>query len=358
MENTIRFSKDNDDLFKELSGEVNQFFELKGIKKTGDASLYFKSFVMTLLFFVPYIIVVNFRVSFWENILLGIASGFGMAGVGMNVMHDANHGSYHHKQWVNKLVANLMFILPTHPFNWINQHNKAHHNYTNIQTGDEDFESGGIFRFTKEQEWKPYHRFQHLYAIPLYGTTTFMRAVLWGFTRMNRYFRENPKTELAVRRKEWATLIISRTAYFFFWIGIPLIFGKNEWYFTILFFLVMHFVCGVILTVIFQLAHMVPIAQTFSREDGKEFWALHQLKTTSNFATGNPLMRWYCGGLTHQKEHHLFPNISHVHYRKLERIFRDFCKRKNIPYLEYETFRDAIRGHFIGTLHELGKKPT
>lgn len=357
MTNKITFPLDNARLLQELRDEVYEYFEVNGIEKTGNASLYFKSFVMFLLFFAPFTIVVNFHVSFWENFFLATVSGFGMAGVGMNVMHDANHRTYHKKKWVSRFVADLMFILPTHPFNWINQHNIAHHTHTNISGGDEDFESSGIFRFTKEQKWKPYHRFQHLYAIPLYGATTFMRAAAWSFTRMRKYFRDHPEAPVAKKRKEWTTLISLRIVYFFFWIGVPLLFGENEWYFALIFFLVMHFVCGVILTTIFQLAHMVPIAQTFESDDEKDSWIVHQLKTTSNFATGNAPIRWFCGGLTHQIEHHLFTNICHVHYRKIvEKKVRDFCKRKGIPYLEYKTFQGALNAHF-GLLRDLGRKP-
>jgi fatty acid desaturase len=43
-------------------------------------------------------------------------------------------------------------------------------------------------------------------------------------------------------------------------------------------------------------------------------WAIHQLFTTTNFAPKNKIVNWYTGGLNHQIEHHIFPNISHIHY--------------------------------------------
>ena len=49
-------------------------------------------------------------------------------------------------------------------------------------------------------------------------------------------------------------------------------------------------------------------------------WAIHQLKTTANFATKSRIATWFMGGLNYQVEHHLFPKISHIHYPKINKI--------------------------------------
>src|SRR5690606_2828212 len=91
--------------------------------------------------------------------------------------------------------------------------------------------------------------------------------------------------------------------------------GLNAWAVGFLTYAV---TSGIVLSMIFQLAHIVeetafPIPVQPANKIQDE-WALHQLRTTANFATKNKVITWFTGGLNYQVEHHLFPRISHVHY--------------------------------------------
>lgn len=353
---TVNFPSTEDNILKDIRREAQNYFKVKNLKKTGNTSLYIKSVFMVALLIVPFTLTWSFEMSLSLLCLLGVSSGLGMAGVGMNIMHDASHGTYSDKKWVNKTISKLMFLISVHNLNWEHQHNVVHHNHTNIDGHDTDIESGSLFRFTKEQKWKPYHRFQALYAVFLYSATTFMRATVWDFTRLAKYYRDHPHISRSKKKKEWIELIGLRAVYFFFWIGVPIFFGVNEWYFALAFFLTMHLVSGAVLTLIFQTAHVVPLAKTYSAEEEKKSWAHHQLLTTCNFATDSGLTSWLLGGLNFQKEHHLLPDVSHVHYRKISLIVREYCYEKKIAYLEYASTLDAIWAHFK-LLYILGRKP-
>jgi linoleoyl-CoA desaturase len=121
---------------------------------------------------------------------------------------------------------------------------------------------------------------------------------------------------------------------------------------------IMTMVCGIVIGVVFQLAHVVENTQFFTSADAdtikNEEWAVHQLRTTSNFATGNRLIHWYTGGLNHQVEHHLFPRISHVHYPAISRIVRDTCKQFGVAYCEHPTMARAVVSH-ISYLKYIGR---
>ena len=110
----------------------------------------------------------------------------------------------------------------------------------------------------------------------------------------------------------------------------------------------MHFVAGFILAIVFQPAHVMPEAE-FPMPDhtGKldNNWAVHQMLTTTNFAPKNWLLSWYVGGLNFQIEHHLFPNICHVHYKNLSKIVKKTAEEFNVPYNVQPTFRRAIIEH-------------
>ena len=80
----------------------------------------------------------------------------------------------------------------------------------------------------------------------------------------------------------------------------------------------------------------------------------HQLKTTCNFGTKSKLLTWYSGGLNHQIEHHLFPQICHVHYPALAPIVKETAEEFGLPYRADTSFLGAIGLH-LGQLRELGR---
>jgi linoleoyl-CoA desaturase len=123
-------------------------------------------------------------------------------------------------------------------------------------------------------------------------------------------------------------------------------------------FLLYSLVFGFILSIVFQLAHTVehtsfplPDEETGRFEDE---WAIHQLKTTANFAPKNKFINWFVGGLNFQIEHHLFPKISHIHYPKISKIIKETCKEFGIQYIEYPKMRYAVASH-IAFLKEMGR---
>lgn len=359
---TIRFPrKDSTQFFKTLNQRVNRYFEENKLKKTGDWRLHLKTVVMFVIYLTPYFLFLSMSMPAWAMFLLTILMGIGMAGVGMNVMHDANHGSYSSKPWVNKIMGSSMYLLAGNVYNWQVQHNVLHHTYTNIHEHDEDLEAGRVLRFSRHAEWKKHHQFQHWYSVILYGLLTFNWAITTDFTQMYRYTRQKlsygkfPNPVL-----NWTKLAVTKVLYFSIWIVLPILFFDIPWWYVPIGFFIMHYVAGLILSIVFQLAHVVEDAETPLPDEAgtmKNSWAIHQLFTTVNFGTRNKILNWFTGGLNHQVEHHIFPHISHVHYSNISRIVRETAREFNLPYNEYKTFRNAINSHFKH-LKELGKKPS
>ena len=109
-------------------------------------------------------------------------------------------------------------------------------------------------------------------------------------------------------------------------------------------------VTGIILAVVFSLAHMSeeasfpePEADTMKLE---EEWMEHQIRTTVNFARKNRFLSWYVGGLNFQIEHHIFPKISHVHYPAISGIVESVCAEYEVPYHCHATLSGGIASHF------------
>ncbi|MBZ4041507.1 fatty acid desaturase family protein [Flavobacterium hibisci] len=351
--------QDNLKFFRTLNSRVNNYFKENNIQKTGNWKLHLKAVILFAVFLTPYFLILTLNMPFWVMLLLSIVMGIGMAGVGMNVMHDGNHGSYSDKGWINKLMGGTIYVLAGNVYNWQVQHNVLHHTYTNIPGHDEDLDAGRIIRFTEHAEWHSFHRFQHYYSVFLYGLLTFNWAITTDFKQMHNYLKRKlsygePKSPKIL----WTTLIITKIIYASIWIVLPIVIGIT-WWKVVLGFFVMHYTTGLILSIVFQLAHVVDHTTNPEPNELGEMentWAIHQLYTTTNFAPKNALVNWYTGGLNHQIEHHIFPHISHIHYGKIAKIVKETAKECNLPYYEYKTMRSAIIAHFKH-LRDLGMKP-
>lgn len=357
----ITFSKlDKARFFRTLNKKVNIYFKENKLKRTGNWHLYTKAIVIFSVFIVPLILILTVTMPQWVLLLLTVVMGFGMAGVGMNIMHDGNHGTFSSKKWVNKLMGSSIYILAGNVYNWKVQHNVLHHTYTNVPGYDEDIDAGRIIRFSKHSKWFKIHKFQKYYSFFLYGLLTINWAITTDFKQMRNYLkRKLSYGKILNPTKEWTVLIATKIAYYSLWIVLPLLVLDISWWKVLLGFFVMHYTAGIILSIIFQLAHVVPtVDMPVPDKEGslKNTWAIHQLFTTSNFAPNNRIVSWYTGGLNNQVEHHIFPNISHIHYKKIAKIVKETAQEFNLPYHEYKTMRRAIIEHFK-LLKLLGKKP-
>jgi linoleoyl-CoA desaturase len=244
-------------------------------------------------------------------------------------------------------------------FNWKLQHNILHHTYTNIAYIDDDIDDKLVLRFNPHTKVKAYQKLQYIYAFLFYGILTIYWALLKDFVQLARYTKNgvNPHT-----KKENFILLVRMTIdkifYFFVTLGIPIIAGLAVGH-VIAGFFIMHFAAGIILTVVFQMAHTVEgTSHPLPDENGniENSWAIHQMHTTVNFSHGNKFLTWYLGGLNYQVEHHLFPRICHVHYPAMAPIVKRTAQEYGIPYLENKTFADAFRSH-MNTLKRFGRLP-
>ena len=110
-------------------------------------------------------------------------------------------------------------------------------------------------------------------------------------------------------------------------------------------FVVMHYTAGIILSVVFQLAHITTtttMPQPSETGTMKNTWAIHQLFTTGNFAPKNWVVNWFTGGLNHQIEHHIFPYISHIHYKNIGKIVKQTARNLICPTTSSKLFAPPL----------------
>ncbi|TRX59908.1 acyl-CoA desaturase [Fulvivirga sp. M361] len=313
---------------------------------------------MLSLYFVPLGFIISGTV---HNVAILFAlfllSGLGMAGVGMGIMHDALHGSYSKNRRVNKFMGYAMNLIGANANVWKIQHNVLHHTYTNIEEADDDINAPFFLRFSPHAKWNKLHRFQHFYVWIFYGLSTISWVISKDFIRINRF----RKLGFFKRKGEFNLEIVKiccwKLLYYSFALVLPLIMVPVAPWIVLLGFLAMHFITGLSITIIFQTAHIMPSTEfPLPDENGNmsDEWLAHQLATTTNYSPKSKLFSWLIGGLNYQVEHHLLPNICHVHYKKLSKIVADTAKEFNLPYHCKRTFVGAVLDH-IKMLRSLGR---
>ncbi len=354
----VKFNKDDKpEFFKELRKRVNQHFKDKNISKHANSAMVFKTVFMLCLYFTPLILMLTGVVtSFGAVTTMWLIMGFGMSGIGLSVMHDANHGSYSKNPNVNKVVGFVINFIGGFHANWKIQHNVLHHSYTNVHDHDEDIDKG-VMRFSPNQEQKGIYKFQAFYAPFFYSIMTIYWFIAKDFEQLFRYHK---KDLLAGQGLTFTSalfqIIFHKIWYVLLMLVLPLMLVQLVWWQTLLGFLIMHFICGLILALIFQPAHVIEETAFFVADETgsvENSWAIHQLRTTANFANDSTLFSWFVGGLNFQIEHHLFPNICHIHYKDISSIVKQTAMEYDVPYHQHKTFYDAVKSHF-SLLNELG----
>lgn len=357
---TLKFANTQRDFANTLNLRVNQYFKNNKISKYGNMEMYTKTLFMFTLYFTPYTLMLTQVVTNPIGMLaLVFVMGLGLAGIGLSVMHDANHGAYSSKNWVNKLFGYSLNLVGANSFNWRVQHNVLHHTYTNVHDHDEDISPRGVLRLCPSTPAKGIHKFQHIYAWFLYSLMTIVWLFFKDFVRIIRYndadLIKSQKTNIV---KEWIILLGTKAFYISYIFVLPLQVTSLVWWQVALGIVMMHLVAGFILAIIFQPAHVAEGTE-FPVADDKNVlannWAVHQLLTTANFGNKNKLLSWYAGGLNFQVEHHLFPNVCHVHYSKISAIVKKTASEFGVPYKSFKTFRQALVAHGR-LLYQLGSE--
>lgn len=331
----------------ELNRRVDEFFQNTEQKKRDCVKMYRKTGILLLSFAGLYALLVFYAQTWWQALPLSILLSCVAAGIGFNIQHDGGHQAYSNIPWVNKLMAMTIVLIGGSSYNWYWQHAVFHHNYVNITEHDTDLNIGILGRLTPYQPWKPWHQWQHYYIWLLYGLMGIkwhlfddFRNVLTGKMENHRY----------PRPKKWdlVNFLVGKTIFLSLVFGIPLLF--HPIWVVLAFYGLGVSVFGIILSIVFQLAHAVeeaefPLPKQHTGQMDND-WAIHQVETTVNFSRDNPILTWFLGGLNFQIEHHLFPRICHVNYPAMSQLVEETCQEFGVAYRQHKSFGAGLVSHF------------
>ncbi len=248
----------------------------------------------------------------------------------MEIGHNVMHGQY---DWMGDPT------LHSQTFEWDNvcdseqwrhSHNYMHHTYTNILGVDKDV-GYGLLRVADEQHWHPKHIIQPVSNVLLsvlfqYGVG--VHDIAWGKALKGEMSREELKAQFApfLRkiRKQWFK------DYVFFplltvW-NAPRVFAGN---------LAANLIRNIWSNVVIFCGHFPEGTRVYTQEETRNEsrgdWYLRQLHGSANFE-GSKLLYIMSGHLSHQIEHHLFPDLPAHRYPEIAPRVRAICEKYNLPY--------------------------
>ena len=337
----------NSDFQTELHRRVQQFFATTGRFERDCPRMYMKTALILGCFFTCYSLLVFVSSSWLTAIPLAFVLALSTAAVGFNIQHDAGHRAYSNLGWVNKLMSWTIDMVGGSSYMWHWKHGVFHHTYTNISGHDNDIELGFLGRLSPHQKRYSFHRWQHIYLWPLYGFVLIkwhlvddFQSYITGKIGENRY----------PRPKGWDLVVFVGGKLIFFSLALVIPMFFHAWWMVLLFYTLVVLVTGIVLSVVFQLAHCDEQAQ-FPLPEGdsgrmEHAWAVHQVETTVDFAQRSRVLTWLLGALNYQIEHHLFPKICHTNYPAISKIVQQVCHEFGLQYNVHRTFLSALAAHY------------
>ncbi|MGH8414565.1 MAG: fatty acid desaturase family protein [Gammaproteobacteria bacterium] len=331
----------------ELRRRVDEFFRSSGRRRRDCPKMYLKTTIILTGFAAFYAALVFAVNKWWLAVPLAMLLGFSAALIGFNIEHDGSHQAYSDHAWINKFMAMTLDLVGGSSYIWRWKHVVFHHMYVNINGHDTDIDLGVFGRLHPHGKSHGYHRWQHWYLWPLYG----VMAIKWHFHDDFHDLLTGRMGENSFPRPtgwELGIFLAGKLSFFALAFGIPLLF--HPLWVVVLFYGVTASVLGVVLSVVFQLAHAVeqaefplPLAGSVRIENA---WAVHQVESTVNFARHNPLATWLVGGLNFQIEHHLFPRICHTNYPAISKLVENTCREYGVRYAANASFRSGLASHY------------
>jgi linoleoyl-CoA desaturase len=313
----------------------------------GSFRMYLKTVTILMWLATSYALLVFAHVNWWQASLLGVSLALAVGATGFAIQHDANHGAYSDNAIVNRLMGATLDLLGASSYLWHWKHNIFHHTYTNIEGADHDLNAKPYGRLAHDQAHYPAHRFQHVYMWALYG---FMLPKWHLVDDFQNALEARIDDNRIPRPRGWALaqLLVGKAVFFAWALVIPMFF--HRWWVVLVFYGITAFLVGLLLAVVFQLAHCLQEADFPHVPAGSsrvaEGWARQQVQTTVDFARGNRLLTWYLGGLNYQIEHHLFPKVCHLNYPRISRVVEEVCAQFGVRYVAHDSMRGAIFSHW------------
>lgn len=336
-------------IYRQIRQGADDYFKKNQQSRKGTPFLFFKILIFSIVIAVSLDFlcsVYSFSSAFVTFMLLGFSSLF----LGITIGHDAAHQSVTgHKRLDNFIFQFIFGLQGVSGYMWQIRHNYSHHALPNVIEYDSDMEISSLLLLEPNPEKaKWFHAYQHLYAPFLYMSMSCYILFLQDF----KFFTQKEQANLIVKRiplLEWVKMIGVKIVYFSLYLGLPMTFAPIHFTQLLGAFVLMHALISVFLAFTFFISHHVMEIAYVEAGEKNDFindaWIRHQIITTIDFNAGSTIANFIFGGFNTHIAHHVFPEISHVHYPALTRIIQNTLTKNNLDWYKSFTFWEGCVSH-------------
>lgn len=320
----IFFTTLREKVYDELKDEAFKF---------GKTNFWLKGFFWSTFSYGAYCLLFlsETKLSFWGYFLI-----FQLAGllIGFSLGHDASHNTAFRSKKKNQILHFFSFLtVGIDPLLWGLRHIRSHHLYANVEGSDIDIDKNPFLRLAPSHPWALKHKFQHIYAPFVYMLallhSVFMGDWIYLFSKDYEWMRKGVnKTELFTR------FFLFKIIYFGLVLALPIWLTDFSPLFIFITYISTSAFTSLIFVIMLVGTHFFDEAEYYQPENDEleSSWAVHQLKTSCDWNPNNKFARYLSGGSNCHAAHHLFPNICHTHYDRINEIIENTTKEFGYPY--------------------------
>lgn len=332
---------------KKVSDRVAAYFAETGLPNRANWKVHAKGLLFIGLYLALYFTAINASGAVPLFMLCFAAMGFLQICIVLTISHDASHNSYSRHRAVNMVLLRLFDLIGANGYIWRLRHVVSHHPNTNYQGRDVDIHISpwATFAPAKKKKWRL--KYRHYYLPFLYLFYTFNAMWTRDFRDM---FTGNINAKKIDRHPwyEWVLFFGLKAFYVWYIFLVPLWYSGCAWYVVAAAHLVMQFACSFAVVISLIPAHLfedVNFPDPANEKPLQYGWQEHQLRVTMDYATANPAVEFLFGSINYHVGHHMFPGISQVHSKALQKIVKETAEALGITYNHQPTLRAALRTH-------------
>ncbi|WP_376098815.1 acyl-CoA desaturase [Roseomonas sp. CCTCC AB2023176] len=342
---------------KEVRREVAAVLAARGDSRLADGRLWLKGVVLCAVAIAAYAALLAGVLPAWACLAAAAVWGIATLLLAINIGHDAAHDVLSRQRWVNRLAQHLTFALVGCDASlWRLRHVRSHHVFPNAAGCDIDIDENPVLRLSPHHPLRPWQRWQHLYA-PLAYALVGLHTTFFGDVA---YLRKRELADLRDIRHppgRIAAFVLGKAIFLAVTLVIPLTVVDQPWWQVVLGALVSSAAASLAFVMLLIGTHFAEEAEfPVLGQDGAlpGDWAAHAVRTSVDWSPGSRIAAFLSGGANCHVAHHLFPNLSHIHYRTVTPVIAAVAARHGLPYRAMRPW-DLVRSHFR-LLRRLGRE--
>lgn len=345
----IRFAASvHPEFYRTLRARVTAYLDSAGKTRLADRGLYLKAGAYGAFAIVAYSLMLirgdHPMVALFYAVVYGVSTLL----LAINIGHDAAHNAVSGHRRIDWWIRTLSFIpqgIDSHL--WQMRHIRSHHAFPNVNGCDIDIDSNVFLRLSPNHPRRCHQRYQHLYAPFIFWLvglhSVFIQDVQYLFKR-----RLANMTDIRHPASAYVMFLVCKLTYLTLTFVVPIAVLPFPWWHVLIGAVLMSFVTSMLFVYLFigtHFAEETAFPQVDATGEIAHDWAEHAMATSLDWNTDSRMTYMFNGGANAHAAHHLFPQISHAHYRAITRIIRETAGEFGVAY-NMTRLTGMIRSHF------------